>query len=573
EFNKQPVEKTIETIGQDKNGNEIPLEISLSDWNSDNRKFFTAIIRDVTARKNYEQELRNIGEKYQSIINTTSEGYWLLDRNLNTIEVNDSLCEMLGYSRDEMIGKKPRDFVDEENAQIFAAQHAAREKVDQRKYEVTLLGKNGEKIYSVFNATSLRDPDGNLAGSFAFVSDISIHKRAEEVLIEAKAHADAANRAKSEFLSSMSHELRTPMNAILGFGQLLDNNPKEPLSESQKDFVAQILKGGEHLLDLINEVLDLAKIEAGRIPLTMESVCIADVIEECMILMQPQAEKLKVSLIDKTRKNDLPNLWVDSTRFKQILLNFMSNAVKYNIPEGTVTLESSPCDDGYLRITVKDTGMGISEFKQMHLFEPFSRLGADQTNIEGTGIGLTITKNLVELMNGRIGFESVSGKGSSFWFEFPISVHDNSADYKKLNNSTDRSEIASQNITEVRKLLYVEDNPENLRLMEGIVNGIPNLSLVSAHTAELGIELAKSDKPDLILMDIHLPGKNGIEALKILQNMDDTKDIPVIALSAAARLEDISRGNEAGFYRYLTKPFKINEVVSTIEDALESSHG
>ncbi|MDP6884097.1 MAG: ATP-binding protein, partial [Rhodospirillales bacterium] len=371
-----------------------------------------------------------------------------------------------------------------------------------------------------------------------------VTERKESALREqqAKQEAETANRAKSEFLSSMSHELRTPLNAILGFGQMLEVNPKEPLTESQKEYVGYVLKGGQHLLELIDDVLELAKVEAGKVALSIEHVQVQPVLDECLSLIRSMADERGIELLVGGGFEEETRVHADRTRFKQSLLNLMSNAVKYNRDEGKITIGCHEVPGAMLQVSVTDTGAGIPEDMQKELFEPFRRLGAENTNVEGTGIGLTITKQLIERMDGKIGFVSEVGKGSTFWIELPL------ARGKPIEEASADRQTAAEQAVEMQDVtgtvLYVEDNPANLDLMEVIVAGIGDVAMISAHNAELGIELAKSKSPDLIILDINLPGMDGFEALRKLQSLEKTKNIPVIALSANAMPKDVERGGQ-----------------------------
>ena len=390
-------------------------------------------------------------------------------------------------------------------------------------------------------------------------------------LSEALQIAEVASQAKSNFLSSMSHELRTPMNAILGFTQMLDYNPKEPLSDTQKQSVDQILKGGNHLLELIEQVLELSKIEAGHLSLSVDHALARDVITDSLNLIQARADQRGIEIVDLTAGADLPLLWTDSTRLAQVLLNLLSNAVKYNRENGTVTISCQIMPDQMLRICVSDTGPGIPVENQDDLFKPFERLGRESGDIEGTGIGLTITKQIIELLGGQISFESEENKGSTFWVDVPMSEHQ--------DTGTAHLEVAKSTGKKIRKLgqassqhtvLYIEDNPDNMQLMEMIIGRLPNTRLLTAYNAELGLDLARQEKPDLILMDINLPGINGVEALKQLQAMTETNGIPVIAITAAAMNKDVEAGMKAGFRDYITKPNDVSKFIVKIQETLDS---
>jgi PAS domain S-box-containing protein len=401
-----------------------------------------------------------------------------------------------------------------------------------------------------------------------FYTDITqLHEREDE-LREAQRVAENANAAKSNFLSSMCHELRTPMNAILGFSQLLITSPDEKLSERQENFTAQIMKGGEHLLELIDQVLELSKIEAGKISLSIETVDVEPIIAECIAMLKGRAETADVSLVDKVAGIGLPYLKTDSGRLRQIMLNLLTNAIKYNCKDGFVTVASENLENGFLRLIVGDTGLGVPIEKQDTIFEPFNRLGRESGEIEGTGIGLTITRQFVELLGGNISFTSEEGKGSRFWIDLPIDTDRKQDDALEFDHLEDRGLKENASSLRKKKILYIEDNPSKLRLMEEVVHNFFDVKLLSAHTGELGMAMAEEHIPDLILLDINLPGMDGLEVMRNFKTMNATKDIPVIALTAAAMPREVERGELAGFSDYVTKPINIPVIVSSIKEVL-----
>ena len=398
--------------------------------------------------------------------------------------------------------------------------------------------------------------------------ELKLRKQTQEELVHAKQQAERANTAKSEFLSSMSHELRTPMNAILGFGQLLELDDK--ISNIQRENVNEILTGGEHLLQLINQVLDLAKIESGKLDLSIEPVKLASVLNECTKLVSPLANKRDIILTPIAFTDFI--VTADRTRLKQAVLNLLSNAIKYNHEGGNVTIKVLEIEDGQIRITITDTGPGIPLKRQSEAFQPFNRLDAKDSDIEGTGIGLSLTRRIMEQMDGRVDFKSIPGEGSSFWIELPIDSP--VATNPKKDEENKIVSIISGNKHQPKKhiLLYIEDNLANQRLMKNFLNQFDHLHLLLANTAESGIELAKQSSPDLVLLDISLPGKNGYQALEDFKSDENLRSIPVIAVTAKAMPSDISKGKEAGFNDYLTKPLDLKKLIETINHNLEKQN-
>jgi signal transduction histidine kinase/ActR/RegA family two-component response regulator len=432
-------------------------------------------------------------------------------------------------------------------------------------YELTYICKDGSRFPAVVSITALRDDYGDIIGYLLIGTDNSVRKRVESELNDAMAAAEKANRAKTDFLSGMSHELRTPLNAILGFAQLMESGSPSP-TLSQKRNLEQILKAGWYLLELINEILDLALIESGKVTLSREPVSLAEVMLECRAMIEPQARKRGVGMTFPRFENRF-FVKADRTRVKQVLINLLFNAIKYNKPGGTVAVECALSPPDSIRISVRDTGAGLAPEQLAQLYQPFNRLGKEAGAEEGTGIGLVVTKRLVELMGGVLGVDSAVGVGSVFWIELSLTAAPQVPVREAERAASVRPQVPEG--TPLRTLLYVEDNPANLELVEQLVARRPDLRLLSAADGDLGIEFARTCQPEVILMDINLPGISGIEAMSILRADPSTAHIPIIALSANAVPRDIEKALEAGFFNYLTKPIKVDQFMDALDVALK----
>jgi PAS domain S-box-containing protein len=542
------------------------------------------VFRDVTDEYAAQQALRDNAALIQTILNTVVDGIVTFRARGGVVEtVNPAAERMFGYSEAELIGKNfslliPELDQDQRNGSLeyYSASDEARaiglgrEVVGRCKdgslfpmeMAVSEMWLRGQRYFTgiLRDSTARKQVEAERVLLYAALQD----KLAE--LESARHVAEKANLAKSDFLSSMSHELRTPLNAILGFAQLLEGGVPTPTA-AQLVRLREIIKAGWYLLELINEVLDLAVIESGKLSLSREPVSLIDVMHECKAMIDSQAQKRGI------RINFLPfdSSWfanADRTRVKQVMINLLSNAIKYNREQGTVEVKCCSDSPECIRISIKDSGDGLPPEKLAQLFQPFNRLGQENGTEEGTGIGLVVTKQLVELMGGTIGVESRVGVGSEFWIELSRDVTPQLA-----AGQAKPAELVlhPQDNAALRTLLYVEDNPANLMLVEQIIEAHPNVQMLSARNGSLGIALARAHLPDVILMDINLPGISGIEALKILHEDPATKHIPVIAISANAMFRDIAKGLEVGFFRYLTKPIKVNEFMSALDEALECS--
>ena len=402
-----------------------------------------------------------------------------------------------------------------------------------------------------------KDAIGRLAKEIDRTSELLTERAAN--LLAARNEADRANEAKSEFLSRMSHELRTPLNAILGFGQLLQI---DGLDTKHREDVDQIVKAGRHLLDLINEVLDIARVEAGRLSLSLEPVAVDEAIGEAVDLIQPLAveRKLRVSTSD-----GIESLFVraDKQRLKQVLLNLLSNAVKYNVEGGSVELGAREGSDGTVVLTVRDTGVGIPPHRVDQLFAPFDRLDADKRGVTGTGLGLALSKALVEAMNGSIAVTTDVGKGSTFEVSLPRAEEQPAIDASVPAPSPPLSSDGKQ-----RSLLYIEDNLSNLRLVENMLRLRPSYKLTGAEKGSLGLELAAGAQPDVILLDLDLPDMPGSEVLRRLKASPETQDVPVIIVTADATPGQTQRLLSEGASAYVTKPFDVAVLLTAIDDVL-----
>ncbi|MBI5091839.1 MAG: PAS domain S-box protein [Candidatus Hydrogenedentes bacterium] len=532
---------------------------------------------DNTARKQVEAEQKQLSQRLhdqqfytRSLFESNIDALMTTDPLGIITDVNKQMEALTGCTRDELIGAPFKNyFTDPERAETSIKLVLSQKKITN--YELTTRARDGKETVVSYNATTFYDRDRRLQGVFAAARDVTELKRFEQTLQQTNAElesatsvAEKANLAKSDFLSSMSHELRSPLNAILGFAQLMESDSPPPTA-GQKESIAQILQAGWHLLKLINEILDLAQIESRKAPLSQEPVSLAEVMLECQGMFEPLAQRhgIRVSF----PQFDAPCfVHADRTRVKQVLINLLSNAIKYNCEQGTVEVQCAMSAPGRIRVSIKDTGAGLSAEQLAQLFQPFNRLGQEAGGEEGTGIGLVVAKKLIELMEGVIGVESSVGAGSVFWFEL------NATNAPELslegNEPLASAESHVQTGARLRTVLCIEDNPANLELIGQLVARRLDITLLSAVNGNSGIELARASQPEVILMDINLPDISGFEALNLLRDDPATARIPVVAISANAMPRDIENGMKAGFFRYLTKPIRVNEFMGTLNDAL-----
>jgi PAS domain S-box-containing protein len=476
-------------------------------------------------------------------------------------QVNGRFAEMVGYSEQELAARSPIDLThpdDIEKSRRLVK--AMLEGTERCSVEKRYLRKNGEVLWAHRTACVIRDKDRNPRDFLMMVEDITERKRAEEAVREAKKEAERANRAKSEFLSRMSHELRTPLNAILGFGQLLERQNPTP---QQQGRVEHIMNAGRHLLDLINEVLDISRIEAGHLQLSVEAVFISEVLEDALALMRPLAadRSMKLSIHPSLQKDVY--VLADQQRLKQVLLNLLTNAVKYTPAGGRIDVSLDQSDPTKTRLLVTDNGKGIAGDKVARLFTPFDRLGAEQSDVEGTGLGLALCQRLMHAMGGDIGVNSKLGEGSSFWIELPATESP-----LKTLPSPRASIPKDMGTAQSATILYIEDNLSNLTLVEQMLAEHPQINLITAMQGGLGLDLACQHQPDLVLLDLHLPDLRGHEVLARLRKNKLTRDIPVVVISADATAGQIQRLKAAGARAYLTKPINISEFFRVIDETI-----
>lgn len=519
-------------------------------------------MRDITERKQAEEALREAEQKYRSIFENAIEGIFQTTPEGKYISVNPALARMYGYVSPEELVASVSDigrsiYVNPERRNQFKQLIETQGFVELFEYEV--YRKDRSKIWLCENARVVRAANGAVSYYEGTVEDITERKRVDEV--------ERASKAKSEFLSRMSHELRTPLNAILGFGQLLE---RQKPTDVQRKRIGYILTAGKHLLDLINEVLDISRIEAGRMQLSLEPVCVADALEETLDLMRPLATERSIQLSASVDIDAGVHVLADRQRFKQVLLNLLNNAVKYTPFFGGVTVSYDITDNEKVRVRVIDTGPGIPSEKVARLFTPFERLGAELSAIEGTGLGLALSQRLMQAMSGSIGVESAVGEGSAFWIELPRTK----SPLEQLPVLKENSGARQSNSEPVRRsVLYIEDNLSNLALIEQMLAECPGTALLTTMQGKVGLDLARQHSPDLILLDLHLPDLPGWEVLAQLKADAKTHHIPVVVISADATKRQINRLMSAGASHYLTKPLDVTQFFRVLDQTAVATNG
>ena len=523
---------------------------------------------EAAERQRAEQERRDSERRFRDLAEVASDWFWETDADLRFSYVSPKVTDSAGVGPEWYYGKMREDLIGPDYDREVWDEHlqTLKDRLPFRDFTYLWGAPGLPARWLRVSGMPVFSADGQFLGYRGVAADITKYREAEEELKVAMEIAEQANNAKSDFLSSMSHELRTPLNSILGFSQLMTSDPKTNLTRDQRDSVEHISRAGRHLLELINEVLDLSKIESGRMALSIEGVEIGAAFDSVVRLTENLAAARNIKLNADYESVRHQIVRADITRLRQVLLNLLSNAVKYNDENGAIHLHCRSTADDTIRVSVRDSGKGLPAEHLERIFEPFTRLGAERSEVEGTGIGLTITKRLVEMMGGDIGVDSSLGAGSTFWFELPRG--EASAAGPGAPDEAGPLAPAVVRGGGPRRVLYIEDNPSNLRLMERIFARRADLELISAPNAEIGIELARVEVPDLVLMDISLPGMDGFEALRNLRDHRSTRAMPVIAVTANATVRDIERGREAGFQSYLTKPLNVGEILDAIDATL-----
>ena len=564
-----------------KDGSRFPAVVSVTALRDDDDAIigYLLIGTDNTARQQIEEERKKLDQRLRdqqfytrSLIEANIDAIMTTDPVGIITDVNKQMESLTDCTRDELIGAPfKKYFTDPERAEAGIALVLNEKTVTN--YELTARTRDGRETVVSYNATTFYDRDRNLQGVFAAARDVTERKRLDGVLeaknVEleaARTLAEKANLAKSDFLSSMSHELRSPLNAILGFAQLMESEAPPP-TMGQQESISQILRAGWHLLKLINEILDLTIIESGQIPISKEPVLISAILTECQGMFEQQAQQRGITMQFPVRDAGSYVL-ADHTRLKQVFINLLNNAIKYNRPHGSVEVFCSLQPKARVRVSIRDTGLGLRLDQQAQLFQAFNRLGQEAGGVEGTGIGLVVAKQLVGLMGGAIGVQSTVGEGSVFWFE--LDAVDGPVVPMDIGDATPGLPVSTRPARE-STLLYVEDNPANMKLVQKIIERYPDIRLLMASDGIAGVELARTALPDVILLDINLPGINGFETLKMLRDDPLTASIPALAISANAMQSDIKKGQEAGFMRYLTKPIKVDEFMLALNAALDIS--
>ena len=522
-----------------------------------------ALVQEVREREQAEAAMRESEQRFRNIFNNVPIGVCYTDLRGNVKQTNPRFCELVGYSADELLAMRASDFThpDDFEQDIELTRGLLRGEFPIYRRQKRYIDKSGRIFPVQTTVTLLRDEAGNPRRVVGAVEDITEHLQLAEAE-RAREAAEASNRAKSDFLSRMSHELRTPLNAMLGFAQLLELDQRHPLSQSQRPWVSQIQGAGWHLLEMINDVLDLSRIESGNLRLDPATLELPGLLAATLTMIEGEAEKREITVSQELAADAL-RMKGDATRVKQILTNLLSNAVKYNIEQGRIHVASRR-DGEVVEITITDTGLGMTADQMGELFQPFNRLGRERSQQEGTGIGLVISQRLAELMGGTLRARSSAGVGSSFILTLPAAESDEPA---MLSDDP----ITASRRYHRRVVHYVEDNETNVEVMRGVLAQRPQVRMDVSLTGLDGVAAIRARKPDVVLLDMHLPDISGMEVMRQLKADPSTAGIPVVIVSADALVAQIDAALDAGAHRYLTKPVSVNELLAVLDELLDEA--
>ena len=522
-----------------------------------------ALQAEVRERQVAEAALRESEQRFRNILNNVPIGVIYTDLRGKTKQSNPRFCELTGYSADELLHLTPADYTHPEDMVQDAElmEQLIRGEIPMYRRHKRYVAKSGAIVWVQATVSLLRDAQSQPRSIVGVVEDITDELRLEEAE-RAREAAEASNRAKSDFLSRMSHELRTPLNAMLGFAQLLELDPRNPLAESQRPWVTQIQQAGWHLLEMINDVLDLSRIESGNLRLQTETLNLAELLHATLAMVEGEARQRGIT-ITRELGPGTATLVGDATRVKQILTNLLSNAVKYNVENGRIHIAARLQGADAVEIAVTDTGLGMTPDQLAELFQPFNRLGRERSAQQGTGIGLVISQRLAELMGGTLRAHSAANEGSAFILTLPCS-----ADPDTVRSDLDA--LLPESAEYHRRLVhYVEDNETNVEVMRGILAQRPQVEMQVSITGLDGLAAIRARRPDLILLDMHLPDISGMELLRHLKNDPQTGAVPIVVVSADALAQQIDTAFEAGATHYLTKPVNVAELLTVVDELLE----